>query len=328
MRIGLKDLDSNIAAAIRDKLLTPPKEFLQDDIYWGGLLRFQVKGLDFAGGLAGLGLKRKREPSSDEQTAFKIRKRRHDNKIYYSVGTAIIPLTAGGACATLQGTTGLVLGLSVWLAGMLPGIFLVRNADPKRLLQRNITLEELRAVSPLLSLTRAERIYCDIIILLARMDLDPSSENNVRVTLRQLNDLMNSSRILQSKRQSLLSVQGAHQVGELEAEADRLQQQERECTDPSAQISIHQSLEMCLTRLENARYFRAGIDRIIAQEEALIQTLSSALSALARMQLTPETQSAAVAEHISDTIADLNRQAYSVEQAVEEVIQLRNGEFE
>lgn len=328
MRIGLKDIDTQIAAAIRERLASPTREFLQDNIYWGGLLRFQVKGLDFTRGLAGLGIQRKREPSPDELMAFRKRKRRETMKIASAAGLVLIPPIAGvvswGIAASLiSDNAGMAVGMGVFLTGFIPSLLWMAHADPTRKLHRNITIEELRAVTPLLKLTRAERIYCDLLILLARMDLEPDSEINVRETLRQLNDLMTSSRTLQSRRQSLLSVQGVHQVSELEIEAERLKQQELECTDALSKISVHQSLEMCLTRLENARYFRSGIDRILAQEEALAQTLSSALSALARMQLTPETQSAEAAEHISETIADMNRQTYSVEQAVEEVIQLR-----
>ncbi len=328
MRVGMKDIDLRIADALKERLLTNPREFLKDHIYWGGMSRFQVKGLDFAHGLAGLGIKRKREPNRDELAAFRNRKLRQDRQIIWGLGSALIPVAAGAISASAATHLGMdnasfVVGLGAWCATFFPGLYFARNAGSDHQFKRYISPEELRAATPLLQLSRSERIYCDILILLASMDIDASSESNVRETLRQLNDLLSSSRILQSRRHSLLSVQSAHQVEELESEAEKLRQQELVSTDPSAKISLHQSLEMCLTRLENARYFRSGIDRIVMQEEALLQTLASALSALARMQLTPETQSAEVAEHISDTIAEMNRQTYSVEQAVEEVIQLR-----
>ncbi|HEV2472693.1 MAG TPA: hypothetical protein VGS41_08520, partial [Chthonomonadales bacterium] len=75
---------------------------------------------------------------------------------------------------------------------------------------------------------------------------------------------------------------------------------------------------------ENARAFERSIERINAQQEAILQTLSSAQSALARMHLAREADSAAT-EEIAGVVARMNAQTTAVEQAVQEVMSLRSS---
>ena len=116
---------------------------------------------------------------------------------------------------------------------------------------------------------------------------------------------------------------GANVISELEAEYGALGRRIDGTTDSIARESLKHSLQMCASRLENARSFAQGVERINAQQEAIVQTLASALSALARMQLTPETHTPLAAHEIAATVAQMNLETSAVEQAVQEVMMLR-----
>ncbi|HZO90495.1 MAG TPA: hypothetical protein VFB38_19365 [Chthonomonadaceae bacterium] len=322
MRIGLSDIDPQIAQALEDRLCAPLKEFLQEDIHWGGFFPFNWQ---FHAG--GLQVRRKREPTEDERRAFELRKKREEQFSARIVATVFGPICGGaaigGMLSAVSVEAGVLSGLVTFAAGLTSGVRWSHRATQKARLREEVRLEEMRAVFPLLRLTRAERVYCDTLLLLARMDATPEAEQTVRETLRQLNDLLESSRQLETRRQSLLPLLGANVVKELEEEYGALGRRLDEATDNVTRQSLQQSLQMCAARLENARALQQGLERLNVQQEAIIHTLASAQSALARMQVSPEPQAALAAEEIAETVAQMNQQTYAVEQAVQEVISLR-----
>lgn len=322
MRIGLEDIDPQIAQALQDRLCAPLPEFLKEDIAWGGWLskwRLDTKNLR---------VKRKREPTEEERRAYDLRKQRDEQAairlvvaiffggfasvsaslgLYDLLRTEMLPLVAGG----------LTLAGSAWGGG-----WWTLRATPKSRLRRSVSLDEMRAVFPLLPLTRAERIYCDTLQLLVRIEVSPEAEPTVRDTLRQLNDLLANIRQLETRRKALLPVLGTNPIAELEAEYGELGRRLDHTADGPARQALLQSLEMCASRMENARIFEQGMERLKVQEEALFHTLSSAQTALARMQLVPQPQTEVAAQEISENVAQMNRQTHAVEQAVEEVMQI------
>lgn len=315
MRIGLNDIDDHIAQEVQHRLTAPENDFLRANIYWGGFIR----------------QRHQRDPSEDEKRAFELHKRRKGHN-WKSVGLYI-----GGA--TLPPVIGFLMGagafemfhsdsfswfmlLSTWAAGT-GGSFWLGRKMRKPALHRSVTYAEMKAVFPLLSLTRAERIYCDTLMLLAQIQAEPEAEKTMRDTLRQLNALLERSRQLEQRRIGLIPMLGANVISELEAEYGALGRRIDATTDSIARESLKHSLQMCAARLENARSFSKGVERINAQQEAIVQTLASALSALARMQLTPETHTPIAAQEIAETVAQLNLQTNAVEQAVQEVITLQ-----
>jgi hypothetical protein len=322
MRIGLNDIDPQIAGELENRLCAPQPEFLREDIHWGGIFRFNW---EFQKGA--LKFKRKREPNEDERRAYELRKKREERFALNMVMATFLPMAAGGAVYGLDWYMGnavaIPTAIAAWLIGTTVGVSMSLRTRPKSYLQHEIQLEEMRAVFPLLRLTRAERVYCDTLQMLARVEADPQAEQTMRETLRQLNDLLTSSRQLETRRQALLPLMGANVIAELEAEYGALGQKLDQMTDGVARQSLQQSLQMCQARLENARALQQGLERLNVQQEAILHTLASAQSALARMQITSEPQVALAAEEIAETVAQMNQQTYAVEQAVQEVITLR-----
>lgn len=324
MRIGLDDIDPRIGEAITDRLSAPLNEFLRDNIRWGAFnpmpISWEVKN-------GSVKVKRRRDPSEDEKLAYTLRRRRDEQVSMRALGAAFLPSVAGTAVgwAIASGTPagGLVAGLSVWAMGTGVGVWWTRKATPRERLRRTVQLEELRSVLPLLTLTRAERIYCDALLLLARTDAPADTEATLRDALRQLNDLLKESRQLEHRRATLLPLMGQHSITELEVEFQTLGTRLDRATDNITRNLLQQSLQMCATRIENARAFDQGLERLNVQQEAIVHTLSSALSAMARLQILSDPQTAVAAQEIVQTVASMSRQTRAVEQAVEEVMSLR-----
>ena len=182
----------------------------------------------------------------------------------------------------------------------------------------------MREIFPQLSLTRSERLYCDILQFLVRTETTLENETNLRDTLAQINGLLASSRQLENRRLTLLPLMGINVHAELQREYTALAQRLQASNDSITRASLEQSLKMISSRMENTRNIELGIERLAVQQEAIAQTLASALSSLARMQLaTHLPQTEYVMHDISQTVMHMNQQTYAVEKAVEEVITLR-----
>lgn len=326
MRIGLEDIEPQIAQAVEERLAAPVNEFLKEDIYWGGLLPWRLNWQFHTGKLQ---LKRKREPTEDERQAYELRKKREERVGLRAVAATFGTLALGSGVVALMSAGGepsfaaILSGITTWMSGAGMGVWWAMRAAPKASLRRQILPTEMKVVFSLLSLTRAERIYCDALLLLARTQADAGTEQTLRETLKQLNTLLQSHRQLEARRASLLPIMGMNSIPELEREYGELGRRLDQTTDSVARQSLQQSLQMCANRLENARNLHTSLERLNVQQEAIAQTLSSTLSAMARMQVAPDAQSALVAEEIASTISEMNQRTYAVEQAVEEVIQLR-----
>ena len=205
----------------------------------------------------------------------------------------------------------------------------VTNFMPKSSVTTDLQPETMRDVFNSLSLTRAERVYCDVLLFLARANPNTLTELTMRETLRQLNDLLQSSRQLEEQRLSLLPLLGANVVPELRAEYDQLKLRLNNASDSITRASLEQSLRMIVSRIEDAHNLQTGLERLNTQQEAITQTLSSALSGLGRMQIAPDVRTDTNAEFamndISDTVTQMNQQSHAVESAVEEVLTLRSS---
>ncbi len=325
MRIGLNDIDNEITEKIELRLLAPSKEFLKEDIHWKGL-PFRLNWKWDQGGPT---LKRKREPNSDELFAYELRGKREDTHNWRVAAAVTAPLLASmiTAVSITQAQMSPVASISgfvtVLAAGTGLGTWWAQKASPKQRLHEAITLEEMRAVLPLLTLNRAERIYCDALLMLRRIEEREGTEPMFREMLSQLNELLASYRQLESRRLSLLPIMGMLSVTELEREFGELGQRLDNTQDSVTRTAMQQSLEMCGARLESAKQIKQNMERLQTQQEAVMQTLASGMSAIARLQVAPSIQVQATAEELTQSVARMHQQNYAVEQAVEEVLTLR-----
>jgi hypothetical protein len=329
MQLGLNDIDPAIAEAMLERLAAPPPQFLKDNIHWGN----HPFGFSWEFHAQGMKVKRKRNPGEDERKAFELRKQRDNTVVGRAILTMFAPLLAAlglgmGLDAALHSAALDIIAATGTLgAGITAGVLWTRSATPKARLARYVRLEEMRAVFPLLSLTRAERLYCDTLLLLARLEASAETERMMRETLDQLNQLMVANRQLEQRRMALLPLLGNNVIAELETEYGELGRRLDETRDAISRQSLQQSLQMCQTRLENAKQLRDGLERLKLQQEAIVQTISTAQTAMARLQIAPQPQTEFVAQEIAQTVTQMNQQTYAVERAVEEVMTLgvQNG---
>jgi methyl-accepting chemotaxis protein len=293
-----------------------------EKIHWGGFFRWSLKE-------GTLQFEKKRDPTPDERASFQLRKRREEGLAMRALAASFAPIFIGAASfwglheAGVSDTGSVVGAVMTWLTGTGLGAWWASRATPKARLRYGITLEEMRAVFPLLTLSRAERVYCDALLMLARVEVDASTEQTLRQTLAQLNELVTSNRLIENKRQSLLPILGLHSIPDLETEFGELGRRLDAATDPLTRQSLQQSLQMCSSRLENARNLHQSLERLNVQQEAILQTLASALSGMARLQVASAPQVELAAQEISNAVSQMNQQTYAVEKAVEEVMTLR-----
>ena len=313
MRIGLHDMDNRIADELQGHLTAPRSELFWTS-FWFPLNTSLVR--------------RMKRPTEEKHLVPLMQKRerpflwRVEATAFTSIFLAITTLVSSTATESMPVFLG---GAAAWSSATAFGVWRTRFMHPVRQLERNVTLEEMNAVFPILRMTRAERIYCDALQMLARTETDSTTEHAMRDALRQLNDLMKNGRLLESRRANLISIKGLNVLNELQAEYGALGRRLDAATDPVTRQSIQQSLQMCAARLENSRNIEQSLERLNAQQEAIAQTLATTLSAMARLQAAPDVRAEAAAHEIAETVAQMNRQTYAVEQAVEEVITLRGS---
>ena len=152
MRIGLEDIDPQIAQAVAERLCAPVPEFLKENIAWGGFLsqwKFDPKNLS---------VKRKRDPSGDEKRAYEIRKERETQFGLRIAGAICLPMIASSVPGGLFGMMhqpmlAVAASVATWAAGTGVGVWWTLRALPKSRLTQAIQQPEMRAVFPLLTLT-------------------------------------------------------------------------------------------------------------------------------------------------------------------------------
>ena len=314
MRIGLHDMDNRIADDLKARLTAPKSELFWTS-FWFPL---------------NTSLIRRMKRPTEEKHLLPLIQAREKPFLWRVEATFVTSFIL--AIFTLLSTTPAIDSLPVfigsaigWTGATTFGVWRSRFMHPVRQLERNVSLDEMNAVFPILRLTRAERVYCDALQMLARTETDSTTEYAMRDALRQLNDLMKNGRLLESRRANLIAIKGMNVLNELQSEYGALGRKLDAATDAMTRQSIQQSLQMCAARLENARNIEQSLERLNAQQEAIVQTLATTLSAMARLQAAPDVRAEAAANEIAETVAQMNRQTYAVEQAVEEVITLRNS---
>ena len=188
-----------------------------------------------------------------------------------------------------------------------------RNAD--------VTSESLQSAFALLEPTETERAYWDALQAVRALDarLDDARE---RMILKQLNDLLESSYRLEQQQQNLAATLGPQTQLQQETKAEELKRQLRETRDPETRKTVEQALSLCEARLSSLQDLNTARDRLSAQQEVVCQTLFSLQAALTRMRITPEEADTNVTS-VQETVAQINRESRSVEQAIQEVAALR-----
>jgi hypothetical protein len=321
-------MDPVVAKEIADRLCGTREPFISKDIQWTKPKRRAI--LDEEGDSKAKG---KRPSTSEQNYTLLMRKRRDDMVARRTFYTAMASVSIGAGVGSglwfllasidhhttiAAATTGVIS-----IAGISIGRAWANQATQRRALNYEVMLEELKAVLPYLTLSRAERVYCDVLVMLSQFEANLEARKAIRVTLAQLNDLLADSRRLEKQRKSLLPALGSSPVNELTDERRKLEERITESTDEITRGSLNQSLGHISVRMENSRNLELALERINAQQDAIINALTSSQGALARMQVAPSIQTDIAAQEIIETVAEMNRRTVAVEAAVQEVLTLR-----
>ena len=219
MQIGLNDIDPQIAGQMEERLAAPLHEYLQDNIFFGMTTRYGIPGV-----MRGFN---EREASEEERRAFEYRLER-DNVIG-SVARArfmsfVLAAMAGTVVASVAPVMGILFALFTWLLVLQSTSHQIAYRRPALEVRRQLSLEELRAVVPLLKLSAFERTYANTLLWLVSRE-HYADENSLRSTLHDLNGLLANARHLEQQRQQIEDAMKRDSVFELAEQQARLAEQ-------------------------------------------------------------------------------------------------------
>jgi hypothetical protein len=168
--------------------------------------------------------------------------------------------------------------------------------------------------------TRAERLYGEIIMLLAS---DTMLRRDVRLRREMLNEcntlLSDHFRLeTQRKRVRRLLAEGKT-VTEVETEHAALSLRAAAEMDPIARRSLDESVELCEERLESVRALTPLLSRLDAHDEVVCQALSLAQATLTRAEAAALALTPPDVSGLRQTVRRVNSQTRAVEEAVAEI---------
>lgn len=305
MKIGLRDIDPNIARRIREML-----DYMRT-------LEFQDR-------------QQAHTPERDAQLAARTVLQRADKVPYavrlassVGVGFLTLLLVAGGInSGTIPGPLVVAAptlgGLTYWFS------WWVNKQQRVDDLDRSMTSEEVRAACSVIKATPSEISYFESIALILEIaaQLDAQTGKDI---LSELNVLIAQARQLKAYRDNLRAAINAESADELVAQGEDLRTKLSQITDEAARRAIEQSIELLENRWRVAQTLQPSLERVEAQQEVIRQTLASVQSSLARMKVAPDALTAPDIAVIQSSISEVTGQTRAVEQAVQEVVSIRSG---
>jgi hypothetical protein len=290
MRIGLKDIDPDIAARLIERVKAAADKF-----------------------------NAKEEMTEAERQAYEVIKARLAALNVRGGCTFFLTLLFAPAVYWFVSRDLHVLfGMAAGLATLYSGMVWALQADLNKQMRKEVSPEEIRAGLTLLELTPTERLYGESILLLlnAADNLDAEHTKDV---LRQLNEMMRRSRRVDER---IISIRQAVQSADLaksEAERAELAAQMEASQDDAVRENLRSRLELIDGSLRDGHDLVASLDRMETERELVDQTLASMNSALTRALAAPDVSFTHEVEEITSTAARINAQARAEEQAVQEV---------
>lgn len=168
-----------------------------------------------------------------------------------------------------------------------------------------------------------QKIYARSVLSL--MDLAEKgrmTEAQARDVLTQLNALMEADRELIAQASGVEAAADSGEDRRLRREREEIEGRLAAARDSVARQALEHSRALLETRLANHDSLALIHERILAQREAIEQTLGSLESALTRLKLVGDGSAAGDAlslARLQETVAAFNRESRAVEQAVQEV---------
>ncbi|GMV37436.1 MAG: hypothetical protein AMXMBFR61_19440 [Fimbriimonadales bacterium] len=233
-------------------------------------------------------------------------------------GAAFAAMVAG-----LSGA-GPELAVSLTAPGMLVGILpWILELVWRRRLRRRVTQEELRLALAEEPLNRAERRY--LAILNEIYLLPPAAHaEGVRV-LESVNEVMAQYRELERKRVILPSGPDDAAIARNEAEIEKVRSAMENETDAYVLAAHRERIAALEATNENLRRVGTLGRRVAAQMRAMETLLEGATAGLARMRLAEAAGLDDDTRHLADRLHQMASESSSLEAALEEMRELREG---
>jgi hypothetical protein len=234
------------------------------------------------------------------------------------VVTAFLPMIRGLDPAL---TTITAVGGQVFVVGMsVVAFFMMRRGIRSRL--DTLHSDLLAGWLPFIEVSRAERAYCETLVLLSKPNLKVD-DATARAVLADMNRLLASSRRLDAQRAALHGSGDRASLSSIQAERALLAERLQTVEDPEARASLAKSLELCTSREGEARALTPTVDRLESQQELIIQTFGSIQSTLARLDSAHQALAVPEVDEIQRRVTEMSSEAYATESAVQEVIALQ-----
>ena len=209
-------------------------------------------------------------------------------------------------------------GLTYWLS------WWVNKQQRADELDRSMTSKEVRVACSVIKATPSETSYFESIALILEIGAQLDAQTGKDI-LSELNVLIAQSCQLQAHRDNLRAAISADSADALVAQREDLRTKLSRTTDEAARRAIEQSIELLEGRCQVAQTLQPSLERVEAQQEVIQQTLASVQSSLARMKVAPDALTAPDIAVIQSSISEVTGQTRAVEQAVQEVMSIRSG---
>jgi len=169
-------------------------------------------------------------------------------------------------------------------------------------------------------LTSAEALYRDTVLLLEQdRTTTLNDDDRVAVLFDGLNDLLTASRRIDLRLERLHALMSAGSVAQLESEYVGLVDRLGRSDDPEVRQAVDRSARMCEARLGDARGMMAETERLVAQQESIVQTLHATKSSLVGMQSTSFKMGFPDANPVEEVVLRIREQNQALEGALEEL---------
>lgn len=208
-------------------------------------------------------------------------------------------------------------GLTYWLS------WCVNKQQRGDELDRSMTSKEVRVACSVIKATPSETSYFESIALILEIGAQLDAQTGKDI-LSELNVLIAQACQLQAHRDNLRAAISADSADALVAQREDLRTKLSRITDEVARRAIEQSIALLETRSQVAQTLQPSLERVEAQQEVIRQTLASVQSSLARMKVAPDALTTPDIAVIQSSISEVTGQTRAVEQAVQEVMSIRS----
>lgn len=333
MQISIDTMHPEIASKIYEALEMDIQKLMDPELRWNNTLPIKMN-LDLQKGV--FGIRSRRDPNQDEQALIdKLHQEKMDRFFHLICSFILYGIVAYGTfsfammiyygmlgrLADMQSLTPAIWGELGLLLSCTTAHFIIR---PQRI--NTLSAPEMRALFSRLSLNRAQRIYCDMLILVSQIPQNEVPDKTLHESLKHADQLMNSYNLLDKKRIAIGNTLGSQNIEELTQECESLRSKVANCADPFLIGTYRSNLEMCEVRLGNAIAIQKNYAKIKSEQDTVIQTLLALNSGIARQFLAPELYEDIEVGQTASSIQEVFQQITSVESAVEEILHLRNSD--